>query len=137
MSSSLAVLSDAQAGVSFATLVGPARPARRKTARRKPSSHLLATVAHELRNPLTSLRLSLDMLVHDFDHLEPENALRLVLRAQRSVTLLQGITENLTSAAAAESGHLQGQPTTMVLRECLADANLLVRRLLDQRGQRH
>jgi signal transduction histidine kinase len=84
---------------------------------------------------LASLRLSLDMLVTDFDALEPENALRLMQRAQRSVTWLQGLTENLTSAAAAQSGQLQVKPTAVDLRECIEDAVLLVRALLDQRGQ--
>ena len=52
----------------FVTLIGPAQPARHQPS--SSESHLLATVAHELRNPLASLRLSLDMLVHDFDDLE-------------------------------------------------------------------
>jgi signal transduction histidine kinase len=142
MSSGLALLSHPQsavadpAPVSFATLVGPTRPPRRKAAKQAPSSDLLATVAHELRTPLASLRLSLDMLVNDFDQLDAENAMRLMRRAQRSVTWLQRLTENLTSAAAAESGHLQVRPTAIDLRECIEDAVLLVRGLLDQRGQR-
>ncbi len=141
MSSGFAVLSDAPgadthpAPVSFATLVGPTRRPRRSASKQAPSSDLLATVAHELRNPLTSLRLSLDMLVSDFDQLEPDSALRLVRRAQRSVLWLQGLTENLTSAAAVGSGQLQVQLTVVNLRECIEDAVLLVRGLLDRRRQ--
>jgi signal transduction histidine kinase len=75
------------------------------------------------------------MLVNDFDDLDPGAALKLVRRAQRSAAWLQTLTENLTSAACIESGTLdvQAQPTD--LRECIEDAVLLVRGLLDQRGQ--
>src|SRR5260221_2291375 len=72
------------AAVAFATLIGPAAAPRRHFAGHEKS--LLDTAAHALRNPLTSLRLSLDMLVHDFDDLEPEAVFRLVQRAQRTTS---------------------------------------------------
>lgn len=120
--------------VSFATLVGSTRVAQEPPSKRA-SADLLATVAHELRNPLTSLRLSLDMLLHDFDDLEPEAALRLIQRAQRSACWLQGLTENLTSAATVEAGRLEVQSTAIDLRECVEEAIILVRGLLEQRTQ--
>src|SRR6266536_4269760 len=78
------------APVAFATLVGPVAAPPRRTPRSE--QDLLATVAHELRNPLASLRLSLDMLVHDYDDLDPEAAARLIKRAQRGVYWVQAIT---------------------------------------------
>ena len=119
--------------VAFATLIGPAAVPRRHVASREKT--LLDTVAHELRNPLTSLRLSLDMLINDFDELEPQAALRLVQRAQRSASWLQTLTENLTSAACVETGHLDVQPRTIGVLECLEQAVLLVHALLEQRNQ--
>jgi NtrC-family two-component system sensor histidine kinase KinB len=123
------------APVAFATLVGPLDSTRRHPAPSR-EKHLLATVAHELRNPLASLRLSLDMLVNDFDDIEPEVALRLVRRAQRSARFLQGLAENLTSSACVEAGQLNVRTARVDLTECLEEAVLLVHGLLEERGQR-
>ncbi len=122
------------APVSFATLLAPVRRPRRHVPTSQ--SDLLATVAHELRNPLASLRLSLDMLVTDFDELEPETALRLLQRAKRSVCWLQTLTDNLTSTAAVAAGRLEVRAASIDLRSCIEDAVLLVHGLLEQRGQR-
>jgi signal transduction histidine kinase len=126
--------------VAFATLVGPVESTRRgntnHSAPGRADKHLLATVAHELRNPLASLRLSLDMLVNDFDELEPEAALRLVRRAQRSTRWLQGLAENLTSTTCVEAGRLDIRTSDVDLIECIDEAVLLVHGLLEERGQR-
>ena len=120
--------------VAFATLIGPAAaPASRPS---NGERDLLATVAHELRNPLASLRLSLDMLVQDYDELEPEAALRLLKRAQRGARWLQALTDNLTSAACVDSGHLDVRLAPVDVRECIETAVLLVHGLFEERGQR-
>jgi signal transduction histidine kinase len=117
----------------FATLVGPApAPLRQAPSREK---HLLATVAHELRNPLASLRLSLELLVADFDDLEPEDALLLVRRAHRSASWLAAMTENLTSAACVDAGRMDTRSKPVELLECLEDAVSLVDGLLKERRQ--
>src|SRR6266851_3865633 len=121
------------APVAFATLVGPVAAPDRRTP--KGERDLLATVAHELRNPLASLRLSLDMLVQDYDTLEPEAAARLIKRAQRGAHWLQAITENLTSAACVASGSLDVRLAAVDVRECIETAVLLVHALLEERGQ--
>src|SRR6267143_1257417 len=105
------------APVAFATLVGHVRPTRRRAPSR--AKNLLDTVAHELRNPLASLRLSLDMLVNDYDELEPEAAARLIRRAQRGAHWLQAITDNLTSAACVASGSLDVRLAPVDVRECI------------------
>ena len=121
------------AHVAFATLVGPIDSPRRNNVNEK---HLLATVAHELRNPLASLRLSLDMLVNDFDELDSDAAVRLLQRAQRSARFLQGLAENLTSSACVEAGRMNVQTAPVELIECLEEAVLLVHGQLESRGQR-
>jgi signal transduction histidine kinase len=120
--------------VAFATLVGPAASPASRTP--KGERDLLATVAHELRNPLASLRLSLDMLVHDYDVLEPEAAMRLIRQAQRGARWLHAMTDNLTSAACVENGRLDVQLAAVDVRECIETAVLLVHGLVDERGQR-
>src|SRR5215471_4109275 len=117
----------------FATLIAPVRTS---AAPRAQQPRLIDTVAHELRNPLASLRLSLDALLNDFDELEPESALRLLRRAHRSASWLQTLTDNLTSAACIEAGALDVHPQLTDLHECVEDAVLLVRGLLEQRGQK-
>jgi signal transduction histidine kinase len=136
MSTSAAVLSTQVAADAapqpFATLVGNPPPRRQVS---KGESALLATVAHELRNPLASLRLSLDMLVEDFDELPAEHKLQLIERARRSVTFLGGLVENLTCGSAVQAGHLQVKQTTVELNGCIDEAIALVQSLLLQRGQ--
>jgi light-regulated signal transduction histidine kinase (bacteriophytochrome) len=67
---------------------------------------LLAPVAHELRNPLASLRLSVEMLVGDYD------------------------------AECIQAGRLETRAQPIDLLECLQEAVLLVESLLRDRGQR-
>ena len=75
------------------------------------------------------------MLLSDFDDLDPDNALRLIRRAQRSAYWLQTLTENLTSAAAVDAGRLEIRPEAIDVHECIEDAVLFVHGLLEQRDQ--
>jgi len=74
--------------------------------------------------------------VNEFDALDPDAALRLVRRAQRSARFLQGLAENLTSSACVEADRLDVCTAPVELTECIEEAVLLVHGLFEERGQR-
>jgi signal transduction histidine kinase len=100
------------------------------------AAHLLATVGHELRNPLAALGLSLDLLIEDFENLDPAQALEMLRRARRNACWLQTLTEDLSSSAALELGEQPVRPRAVDLAECVEQACALVAPLLEQRSQR-
>jgi signal transduction histidine kinase len=118
--------------VRFATLVGPQADGDQA---HTPDRDLIAVVAHELRNPLASLRLSLDMAMSEFSDLEPEAVHGLLVKAYRSACWLQGLAENLGSTTSLESGALSVRTEPTDILECIESAVLLVHGLLEQRHQ--
>src|SRR5215471_7693189 len=96
----------------------------------QPAAHheltVLATVAHELRGPLTALATSSELLAEDFAHLDPEQV-RSMLGAMRRRTLwLQGLVENLLFAATIREGRLQLHRQSLSLADTLADVDAVV-----------
>src|SRR6516164_4561613 len=68
---------------------------------------VLATVAHELRGPLTALATSSELLAEDFAHLDPEQVKSMLGAMHRRTLWLQGLVENLLCAATIREGRLQ------------------------------
>jgi two-component system sensor histidine kinase KdpD len=97
---------------------------------------VLATVAHELRGPLTALATSSELLAEDFSHLDPEQVKSMLGAMHRRTLWLQGLVENLLAAATIREGRLQlhRQPLSMV--DIVAEVETVVSPLLEQRGQR-
>lgn len=111
-------------------LTNPAQPA--------PHHELtvLATVAHELRGPLTALATSSELLAEDFLHLDPEQIKSMLGAMHRRTLWLQGLVENLLCAATIREGRLQLYRQSFSLADVLADVETVVGPLLAQRGQR-
>ena len=97
---------------------------------------LLSVVAHELRNPLSSLALSSQLLVEDFEVLDPEQARRMAVAVHRGATWLQGLVENLLCAVTISEGRFQILPQPISLTEVVMEIKPVVEPLLAHRGQR-
>src|SRR4030081_2424113 len=97
---------------------------------------VLATVAHELRGPLTALATSSELLAEDFLHLDPEQVKSMLGAMHRRTLWLQGLVENLLCAATIREGRLQLFRQSLSVVDLLADVDAVVGPLLAQRGQR-
>jgi signal transduction histidine kinase len=97
---------------------------------------VLATVAHELRGPLTALATSSELLAEDFEVLDPDQVRGMLSAIHRRTLWLQGLVENLLAAATIREGrlHLHRQPIR--LSDVMAEVKAVVDPLLSQRGQR-
>lgn len=97
---------------------------------------VLATVAHELRGPLTALAQSSELLAEDFLTLDPEQIKSMLGAMHRRTLWLQGLVENLLCAATIREGRLTLYRQSLSLADLLADVDAVVGPILEQRGQR-
>ncbi|HLZ31278.1 MAG TPA: HAMP domain-containing sensor histidine kinase [Chloroflexota bacterium] len=97
---------------------------------------VLATVAHELRGPLTALAQSSELLAEDFLTLEPEQIKSMLGAMHRRTLWLQGLVENLLCAATIREGRLALYRQSLSLADLVADVDAVVGPILAQRGQR-
>jgi two-component system, OmpR family, sensor histidine kinase KdpD len=97
---------------------------------------VLATVAHELRGPLTALATSSELLAEDFLHLDPEQVKSMLGAMHRRTLWLQGLVENLLAAATIREGRLTLYRQSLSLNDLLVDVDAVVGPLLVQRGQK-
>src|SRR5229473_1486287 len=97
---------------------------------------VMATIAHELRGPLTALATSSELLAEDFLHLDPEQIKSMLGAMHRRTVWLQGLVENLLCAATIREGRLNLYRQSLSLRDVLTDVDIVVGPLLAQRGQR-
>jgi two-component system sensor histidine kinase KdpD len=96
---------------------------------------VLATVAHELRGPLTALATSSELLAEDFPHLDPSQVQGMLSAIHRRTLWLQGLVENLLCAATIREGRLQLSRQSLSLTDVLVDVQAVVDPLLEQRAQ--
>src|SRR5438093_508748 len=97
---------------------------------------VMATIAHELRGPLTALATSSELLAEDFLLLDPEQVKTMLGAMHRRTLWLQGLVENLLCAATIREGRLQLYRQSLSLLDLLDDVEAVVGPLLAQRGQR-
>lgn len=116
---------------------GPIKAGQAKRPRQtapSPVAEALGTIAHELRTPLATLQVSLEILT-EFPSLRPEEVQELVQRLQRGVTWLDRLIENLDTWAAVETDHLTLRRVPASVLDWLEPTLALVQPLLDRRDQ--
>jgi signal transduction histidine kinase len=96
---------------------------------------VLATVAHELRGPLTALATSYELLAEDFLQLDPTQVQDMLAAMHRRTLWLQGLVENLLCAATIREGRLHLYRQSLTIADLLSDVQAVVEPLLAQRGQ--
>src|SRR5690242_16673159 len=87
---------------------------------------VLATVAHELRGPLTALATSSELLAEDFAHLDPEQVKSMLGAMHRRTLWLQGLVENLLCAATIREGRLQLNCQSLEMAEVVEEVEAVV-----------
>ncbi len=102
----------------------------------KMKSDFIAKVSHEFRTPLTSMKMSLDLL--DREALGSLNTDQhdLVLTSQKDIDRLDKLIRDLLSVSRLESGAGRESNLSTNARECFTDLTRSVQRLFDEKGVR-
>ncbi|MEZ4425697.1 MAG: PAS domain S-box protein [Gemmatimonadota bacterium] len=92
----------------------------------------LATLAHELRNPLAPLQSCLEILRLEADESERSRRTREVM--ERQLTTLVRLIDDLLDVARVSKGHMELRTSRLDLREAIQAAVELSRPLIERRG---
>lgn len=95
---------------------------------------LVATVAHEFRTPLTSLRMAIHLLAEQAVGTLDERQLDLVTAAREECERLQSIVDDLLDLARIRSGRLELHPRSLSSHRAIGEALEAVRAQADQAG---
>ena len=97
---------------------------------------MIAVVAHELRTPLSSLSLTVELLLADFDTIAAARTKALLRRIQRNAFWLQDLVENLTVTSTAQAGQVPVSRAPVRLHDCIEAVLPLVQPYLGRKHQR-
>lgn len=95
----------------------------------------VATVAHELRGPLSALETASELLDRDLDRLDDAQVKTMVSAIHRRTLWLRGLMENLLCNAAIREGRLSVTPRALDVIETVREVRDIVRPLLDRKQQ--
>jgi K+-sensing histidine kinase KdpD len=98
-------------------------------------STVLSTVAHELRGPLTALVSSSELLLEDFDSLQPEQMREMAAAMHRGALWLHGLVENLLCAATIRDGRFRIHRQTISVLDVMNEVESVVSPVLKQKKQ--
>jgi signal transduction histidine kinase len=83
-------------------------------------SRMVATLAHDVRNPLTTIRGTFKTLARHTDRLDPETLAELVATADRQAGRMESLAADLLDLARMESGRLELSIQDVPLGEAVA-----------------
>jgi signal transduction histidine kinase len=98
-------------------------------------SYFLASISHEFRTPLSTLKASLELLVTDDAPLSPSEVGQLLRPAYLSVVGLQTLVDNLLTSSTIEAGRFVLHLADVDVGLILADAVRVVQPMLERRQQ--
>ena len=96
----------------------------------------VATVAHELRGPLSALETASELLDRDFDTLDTTQIRGMVAGIHRRALWMRGLMENLLCSAAVNEGRFTVHTRPIDVAEIAHEVEDIVRPLLDRKHQR-
>lgn len=108
--------------------------ARRLQEIRQRQNDFLATLGHELRDPLASVRHAVDLLKTAPEELAPTEFRRIRDILDRQVSQLTYLANDLLDTARITQGHVQLRKTHVLLADVVAQGVETVQPLIDQRG---
>jgi signal transduction histidine kinase len=95
----------------------------------------IATVAHELRGPLTAIETASELLDRDFDLLETDQVRQMVSGIHRRTLWMRGLLENLLTSAAVREGRFRVHPRPLDVVDIIREVETIIGPLLARRGQ--
>ncbi len=96
---------------------------------------LVATLAHELKTPLTAIRTCIGLLIDSDGRVEPEVRERLLSRVATSADSMQNLILNLLDLARYRAGNVPLEPRWLEAARLVEDASQLVAPALEAEGQ--
>lgn len=95
----------------------------------------LATVAHEIRGPLSALETASELLDRDLDNLDDQQIRTMISAIHRRTLWLRGLMENLLCSAAIREGRLRVHARPLDIVETVREVEAMVRPLLVRKKQ--
>ena len=97
--------------------------------------HFVATIAHELRGPVSALETASELLDRDFDLLETTQVRAMVSGIHRKAVWMRSLLENLLVSAAVHEGRLSVHPRPLDIGEAIREAVDIAKPLFDRKSQ--
>jgi len=97
--------------------------------------NLVATIAHELRGPVSALETASELLDRDLDILDSGQVKVMVSGIHRRAVWMRGLLENLLVSAAVREGRLSVIPRPLDIGEAIREAVEIARPLTDRKAQ--